>query len=68
MTEIRFNVMECPEGGLTSSAVDYSIVTEADTLVELQKNVREADECHFEDGTAPKMIRLQIVHDEVPKV
>ena len=32
MTEILFSVVEAPEGGLTASAVEYSIVTEADTL------------------------------------
>lgn len=50
MTEILFTVVEAPEGGLTASAVAYSIVTEADTLDELRQNVREAVECHFEEG------------------
>ena len=40
-------------------------VTEADTLEELRRNVREAVECHFDEGTAPKLIRLHIVRDEV---
>jgi hypothetical protein len=65
MTEILFTVVEAPEGGLTASAVAYSIVTEADTLDELRQNVREAVECHFEEGTTPKLIRLHIVRDEV---
>lgn len=65
MTEIQFTVVEAPEGGLTASAVSYSIVTEADSLDELRQNVREAVECHFEEGTAPKLIRLHIVRDEV---
>ncbi len=65
MTEILFTVVEAPEGGLTASAVGYSIVTEADTLDELRSNVREAVDCHFEEGTAPKLIRLHIVRDEV---
>ena len=65
MTEILFTVVEAPEGGLTASAVAYSIVTEADTLDELRQNVREAVECHFEEGAAPKLIRLHIVRDEV---
>ena len=65
MTEILFTVVESPEGGLTASAVGFSIVTEADTLDELRSHVREAVECHFEDGTAPKLIRLHIVRDEV---
>ena len=65
MTEILFTVVEAPEGGLTASAVAYSIVTEADTLDELRQNVREAVECHFEEGAAPRLIRLHIVRDEV---
>ena len=65
MTEILFTVVEAPEGGLTASAVAYAIVTEADTLEELRHNVREAVECHFEEGAAPKLIRLHIVRDEV---
>ena len=65
MTEILFTVVEAPEAGLTASAVAYAIVTEADTLEELRHNVREAVECHFEEGAAPKLIRLHIVRDEV---
>ncbi len=65
MTEILFTVVEAPEGGLTASAVAHSIVTEADTLDELRQNVREAVECHFDEGSAPKLIRLHIVRDEV---
>lgn len=65
MTEILFTVEEAAEGGLTARAVGHSIFTEADTLEELRQNVREAVECHFDDGQAPKLIRLHIVRDEV---
>ena len=34
MTEILFTVVEAPDGGLTASAVEHSIVTEADTRSE----------------------------------
>jgi len=68
MTEILFTVEESPEGGFTASAVDYSMITEADTLEELRSNVREAIECHFDEGQAPNLIRLHIVRDEVLKV
>lgn len=68
MTEILFTVEESPEGGFTASAVGCSIITEADTLEELRSNVREAIECHFDEGQAPKLIRLHIVRDEVLKV
>jgi hypothetical protein len=65
MTEILFTVEEAPEGGFTARAVGHSIFTEADTLDELRQNVREAVECHFDDGQGPKLIRLHIVRDEV---
>ncbi len=65
MTEILFTVEEAPEGGLTARAVGVSIFTEADTLDELREQVREAVECHFEEGQTPKLIRLHIVRDEV---
>jgi predicted RNase H-like HicB family nuclease len=65
MTEILFTVEEAAEGGFTAQAVGHSIFTEADTLEELRQNVREAVECHFDDGKAPKLIRLHIVRDEV---
>ncbi len=64
MTEILFTVEEAPEGGLAVRAVGHSIFTEADTLDELRENVREAVECHFDEGQAPKLIRLHIVRDE----
>jgi hypothetical protein len=65
MTEILFLVEESPEGGYTARAVGQSIFTEADTLAGLRANVREAVECHFEDGQSPRMIRLHIVRDEL---
>lgn len=65
MTEVLFLVEESPEGGYTARAVGQSIFTEADTLAALRDNVREAVECHFEDGRRPRVIRLHIVRDEV---
>jgi hypothetical protein len=32
---------------------------------ELKRNVREAVQCHFDAGEAPKVIRLHMVKDEV---
>lgn len=65
MSEIIFLVEEADEGGFTARAVGSSIFTEGDSLEELRRNVREAVECHFEDGQAPKVIRLHIVHEEI---
>jgi hypothetical protein len=65
MSEILFLVEEADEGGFTAKAANHSIFTEADTLDELRRNVREAVDCHFEDGQAPKVIRLHIVREEI---
>ncbi|MEW6688594.1 MAG: 2-oxoisovalerate dehydrogenase [Pseudomonadota bacterium] len=65
MSEIIFVVEEAPEGGLTARAVGESIFTQAEDLVRLHERVRDAVRCHFEEGKAPKMIRLHFVRDEV---
>ncbi|MCC6579475.1 MAG: 2-oxoisovalerate dehydrogenase [Phycisphaeraceae bacterium] len=65
MSEILFLVEEAPEGGYIARAAGQAIFTEADTLEELRRNVREAVECHFDDGQAPAVIRLHIVHEEI---
>jgi len=65
MTEIIFLVEEAIEGGFTARALGESIFTEADTLEELRKNVRESVECHFDEGQMPKLIRLHMVKEEV---
>ena len=65
MIEIVFVVDEAPEGGFTARAVGESIFTEAGTLDELRANVRAAVQCHFDEGQAPKVIRLHIVRDEI---
>ncbi len=64
-TEIIFSVQESPEGGYEARALGYSIFTQADSMDELKRNVREAVHCHFEDGQAPSVIRLHTVKDEV---
>jgi hypothetical protein len=65
MSELLFVVEEAVEGGYTARAAQVPIFTEGDTLDDLRKNVLEAVECHFEDGEAPKIIRLHIVREEV---
>jgi hypothetical protein len=65
MNEIFFLVEEAPEGGYAARALGESIFTEADTLDELHANVRDAVQCHFEEGKAPKMVRLHFTHEEV---
>jgi hypothetical protein len=67
-SEIIFSVQESPEGGYDARALGYSIFTQADSMDELKRNVREAVQCHFDDGDAPKIIRLHMVKDEVISV
>jgi predicted RNase H-like HicB family nuclease len=65
MIEIIFVVEDAPEGGFTARALGESIFTEAETVEELRKNVKEAVECHFEPESMPKMIRLHMVKEEL---
>ena len=65
MQELIFLVEEAAEGGYTARALGISVFTEADSLAELRSNVREAVRCHFEDGTAPRVIRLHFVREEI---
>lgn len=65
MNEIFFLVEHALEGGYAAKALGESIFTEADTLEDLHANVRDAVRCHFDEGKAPKMIRLHFVHEEV---
>jgi hypothetical protein len=63
--EIIFIVTEAPEGGFSARALGESIFTEADSVDELHEVLRDAVRCHFDEGTAPKIIRLHFVRDEV---
>ena len=65
MNEIIFLIEEAGEGGFTARGLGESIFTEADTLDALRQQVREAVNCHFDEGKAPKVVRLQFVRDEV---
>ena len=65
MSEVIFVVEEAVEGRYSARALGFSIFAQADTLGELRTNVREAVACHFDDGQAPKVIRLHFVKDEV---
>jgi hypothetical protein len=57
-SEIIFLVQESPEGGYEARALGYSIFTEADTMDELKEMVRDAVQCHFDEGMTPSIIRL----------
>ena len=65
MSELIFLVEESPEGGYTARALGQSIFTEADDFESLHEQVRDAVRCHFEEGSAPKVLRLHFVREEV---
>ena len=65
MSEIIFLIQDAAEGGNTARALGESIFTEADSLDDLRRNIREAVECHFDDGQGPKISRLHYVREEV---
>ena len=64
-SEIVFVVEEAPEGGYVARAVGSSIHTHAETTDELHEKLRDAVRCHFDEGAAPRLIRLHFVRDEV---
>jgi dephospho-CoA kinase len=65
MSEIVFIIEEAPEGGLLARALGESVFTQAESREELHAQVRNAVRCHFQEGVAPKLIRLHFVRDEV---
>jgi hypothetical protein len=65
MKELIFIVEEAPEGGYTARALGESIFTEADDVEDLQRQVRDAVLCHFEESDRPKLVRLHFVREDV---
>ena len=65
MNEVVFLVEDAAEGGFTARALGHSIHTEAGTFDELRLQVRDAVQCHFDEGARPAVIRLHYVKDEV---
>lgn len=66
-SEVIFEVSEDEaDGGYSASAVGFGIHTEGETMDEVRRNVREAVECYFDEGSArPLLVRLHFVRDEV---
>jgi hypothetical protein len=65
VSDLIFVVEEAPEGGFTARALGVSIFTEADTVAELHAQIRDAVQCHFDEGEAPKVVRLHFVREEL---
>lgn len=53
MENITFIVQEDIDGGYNARAVNAAIFTQADTLEQLNLNIAEAIECHFDDDIIP---------------
>jgi hypothetical protein len=68
MSELIFLVEESPEGGFIARALGESIFTEGDSLSDLHENVRDAVRCHFDEGQAPRVVRLHFVREEIISV
>ena len=66
--EIIFSVEEDPEGGYVAEALGHAIVTQADSMDELRKMVRDAVRCHFDQESMPRVIRLHMLKEEVFQV
>ena len=50
--EIIFEISEDEiDGGYSASALGYGIHTQADSLDELRRNIKEAVECYFDSPT-----------------
>ncbi|MGN6436974.1 MAG: hypothetical protein ACTHMM_10595 [Agriterribacter sp.] len=64
MQEIIFIVEESDEGGFTAKSLGVSIFTQAETYEDLKAAVKDAVNCHFDDGIQ-RIIRLHYVREEV---
>ncbi len=64
IAEIIFEVAESAEGGYEARALGHSIFTQGDDWNDLKEMARDAVLCHFEEGHAPKVIRLHLIRNE----
>lgn len=63
--ELIFEVREEPDGGYIARALGESIFVEADDRRQLESEIRDAVECHYEADSRPSLVRLHFVRDEV---
>ena len=62
--EMIFEVTEAVEGGYDAKALGYDIFTQGDDWDDLKAMARDAVRCYFEEGSAPRVIRLHLVREE----
>jgi hypothetical protein len=58
-SEIIFYIEESLDGGFEARALGFDIFTDGGTEDELKINIRDAVHCHFDEGEAPQIIKLQ---------
>jgi hypothetical protein len=61
MTEIHFLIEKAADGSFLARALGAEIFTQADTLPELDAQVRDAVSCHFAPECVPSLIHLHMV-------
>jgi hypothetical protein len=59
MNRLLFLVDKAPEGGYTARELNYSIFTEAADIKQLELNITEAIECHFQSIDNNYTVELQ---------
>ena len=64
IAEIIFEVKESDEGGYEARALGHSIFTQAEDWNDLKEMARDAVLCHFEEASAPRVIRLHLIREE----
>lgn len=57
----EFIVQKRAEGGFVAQAMGACIVTEADDIETLRKEICDAVCCHFEEGCKPVRVKLRFV-------
>ncbi len=62
--EIIFEVTEAVEGGYDARALGYSIFTQGEDWDDLKDMAKDAVLCHFDEDTAPRVIRLHLIKEE----
>lgn len=63
-SEIIFYIEESLDGGYEARALGHSLFTDGETIPELKENIRDAVRCHFDEGSAPSVIKLHFVREE----
>lgn len=57
----EFIVQKLPDGGYIAQAMGACIVTEADDLESLKREICDAVCCHFDDNCKPGRVKLRFV-------